>query len=326
MIEGTVIEGTADDRLRLAFAGFHPERLARLLAEHGPHRSLQMVLGGAGGRFDRAAQAASVDAATRRGELTGLGVVPRFRGGPGYPSRLAGIVDAPDVLFVRGEIPDRPAVAVVGTRRCTAYGRQLAGEYGVAITAAGWVLVSGLARGIDGAAHTGTVAGDGLGVAVLGCGPDLLYPPEHRFLAERLVATGGAVVTEYPPGAPPEPWRFPPRNRIISGLAAALVVVEAAVTGGALITANYALTHGIPVFAVPGDVRRATSTGCNLLIRDGAHPVLDPDDLVEELSLVLGPPPEAAAARAAVIAGGARPDGGSGEGGGRGGEGGGRME
>ena len=163
-----------------------------------------------------------------------------------------------------------------------------------AIAGAGWVLVSGLARGIDGAAHAGTVTAGGAGIAVLGCGPDIHYPPEHRTLGDRLVEAGGAVVTEYPPGAAPEPWRFPLRNRIISGLSSAVVVVEAGVTGGALITAGYALAHGVPVFAVPGDVRRESSKGCNLLIRDGAHPVLDPDDLIEELSLVLGPPAEVA--------------------------------
>lgn len=299
-----------DERLRLAFAGLHPERLARLLERYGPSRSLRMVLGATDGSFAWAAKGASVDAATRREELAGLGVATVFRGAPGYPHRLAAIPEPPDVLFVRGDIPAGQAVAVVGTRRCTAYGRSLATEYGAAIAAAGWVLVSGLARGIDGAAHTGTVGAGGRGVAVLGCGPDILYPPEHRSLADRLVDAGGAVITEYPPGTVPEPWRFPPRNRIITGLVGALVVVEAAVTGGALISAGYALTQGIPVLAVPGDVRRATSTGCNLLIRDGAHPVLDPDDLVEELSLILGPPPAVAAAGAAVAGTG---DGGRGE-------------
>jgi DNA processing protein len=146
-----------------------------------------------------------------------------------------------------------------------------------------------LARGIDGAAHEGTVAAGGRGVAVLGCGIDVAYPPEHAFLGERLRGLGGAVVTEYPPGTPPEGWRFPPRNRIISGLTAAVVVVEAGVKGGALITAGAALLQGVPVFAVPGDVGRASSHGTNLLIRDGAHPVLDADDLIAELELILGP-------------------------------------
>ncbi|MET0831515.1 MAG: DNA-processing protein DprA [Acidimicrobiia bacterium] len=279
-----------DDRLRLAYAGLNPEKLGRLLAEHGPRRTLRLVRSHPDGAAVGVRGAADVDASVRRQELASIGLEIRFRGDPGYPDSLTGIPDPPDLLFVRGRLPTGPTVAVVGTRRCTAYGRQLATEYGVAIADAGWVLVSGLARGIDGAAHTGTVTAGGAGIAVLGCGPDIDYPPEHRTLGERLVEAGGAVVTEYPPGAAPEPWRFPLRNRIISGLSSAVVVVEAGVTGGALITAGYALAHGVPVFAVPGDVRRESSTGCNLLIRDGAHPVLDPDDLIEELSLVLGPP------------------------------------
>ncbi len=283
-----------DDRLRLAFAGLNPEKLSRLLAEHGPRRTLRRLLSHPEGAAAGVRAAAGVDAATRRHQLESSGIEVRFRGDLGYPDSLTGIPDPPDVLFVRGRLPTGQAVAVVGTRRCTAYGRQLATEYGQAIAGAGWVLVSGLARGIDGAAHAGTVAAGGAGIAVLGCGPDIHYPPEHRTLGDRLVEAGGAVVTEYPPGAAPEPWRFPLRNRIISGLSSAVVVVEAGVTGGALITAGYALAHGVPVFAVPGDVRRESSKGCNLLIRDGAHPVLDPDDLIEELSLVLGPPAKVA--------------------------------
>ena len=283
-----------DDRLRLAFAGLNPEKLSRLLAEHGPRRTLRRLLAHSEGAAAGVRAAAGVDAATRRHQLESSGIEVRFRGDLGYPDSLTGTPDPPDILFVRGRLPTGQAVAVVGTRRCTAYGRQLATEYGQAIAGAGWVLVSGLARGIDGAAHAGTVAAGGAGIAVLGCGPDIHYPPEHRTLGDRLVEAGGAVVTEYPPGAAPEPWRFPLRNRIISGLSSAVVVVEAGVTGGALITAGYALAHGVPVFAVPGDVRRESSKGCNLLIRDGAHPVLDPDDLIEELSLVLGPPAKVA--------------------------------
>jgi DNA processing protein len=115
-----------------------------------------------------------------------------------------------------------------------------------------------------------------------------VYPTEHAELAAALVDLGGALVTEYPPGTVPEPWRFPARNRIIAGMADAVVVVEAGVRGGALITAGKALEYGIPVFAVPGGIERESSVGCNLLIRDGAHPVLDPGDLLQELALVIG--------------------------------------
>jgi len=208
----------------------------------------------------------------------------------GLPHRLAELPDCPARMFVRGSIPTVPMVAVVGTRTCTRYGRGLARAFGSAIATAGWCLVSGLARGIDAEAHRGTVASRGLGVAVLGSGLDVWYPAEHQVLGEQLVELGGAVISEYKQGTAPERWHFPRRNRIISGLAQAVVVVEAGLTGGALITASLALDQGRPVFVVPGDVDRPASEGCNRLLRDGAHPVLGPEDLVEELSLVLGPP------------------------------------
>ena len=211
------------------------------------------------------------------------------RGDEDYPEVLAGRINSPPGLFTKGRLPAKPGVAVVGTRRCTSYGSRLATDYGRAVAKAGWPLISGLARGIDAAAHRGTVAEGGPGVAVLGSGLDVVYPRENLPLARRLLEGGGAVISEYPPGAAPLAWRFPPRNRIIAGLARAVVVVEAAVKGGALITARLALDQGISVFAVPGDVDRPSSEGCNLLIRDGAHPVLGPDDLIEELQLILGP-------------------------------------
>jgi DNA processing protein len=279
-----------DDRLRLACVGLHPERTRGLLERYGGASGAVRAL--EKGKVDvseRARAAVAVSAAAQRDQLAAAGVSVVMRGDDGYPPHLAVYPDAPDVLFVRGTLPQHPCVAVVGTRKCTAYGRRLARQYGRAIAEAGWVASSGLARGIDGAAHEGTVAASGIGVAVLGCGLDVAYPPEHAPLGRRLVDGGGAVVSEYPLGTPPEGWRFPPRNRIISGLAAAVVVVEAGVRGGALITAAKALDQGLPVFAVPGDVERASSRGTNLLIRDGAHPVLDSDDLIEELALVMGP-------------------------------------
>lgn len=278
-----------DARLQVAFAGLHPERVRSLYAAYGPRGTLSRLRRGALDVTDRVRSAVAVDAATRREELAAESVTISYRGDHCYPALLAELPDAPDLLFVRGRLPARPGVAVVGTRRCTTYGSRLAEQYGRAIAAAGWPLVSGLARGIDGAAHRGTVAGSGVGVAVLGSGIDVMYPHEHRELADALVAGGGAIVSESPPGTPPEAWRFPPRNRIISGLSAAVVIVEATIKGGALITAEAALRHGRQVFVVPGDVGRASSEGCNLLIRDGAHPVLGPEDLIEALELVLGP-------------------------------------
>ena len=287
-----------DARLQVAFAGLHPDRVASLYEKYGPAGTLRRITSGSVKTTVRARSAATQPAETRRRQLHDAGIAVAYRGDDDYPKQLAEQPDAPDLLFVRGALPDVAGVAVVGTRRCTAYGRRIAAAYGRAIAKAGWPLISGLARGIDGAAHRGTVAGMGVGVAVLGSGIDVMYPNEHASLATELIAHGGAVISEAPPGTPPEAWRFPPRNRIISGLAGVVVVVEATVKGGALITAEAALRHGRQIFAVPGDITRTSSAGCNLLIRDGAFPVHDSDDLVESLELVLGP----AAAKPASIA------------------------
>jgi DNA processing protein len=279
------------DRLRLAWLAVHPDRARAWRERYGsPGPVLRAIRSGRIEVPPTLREAAEVPAAARCEHLASLGVTPVFRGEAGYPAHLAELPDAPDLLFVRGRLPEQPGVAVVGSRAASAYGLHLAQAFGRAVAGAGWPVVSGLARGVDGAAHRGAV-GVGIGLAVLGCGPDVWYPAQHRELGERLVAEGGAVVTEYPPGTPPEGWRFPPRNRIISGLSGVVVVVEATERGGALITARTALDQGRAVFVVPGDVDRPTSRGCNLLIRDGAHPVLGPEDLIEEVSLVLGPPP-----------------------------------
>lgn len=205
------------------------------------------------------------------------------------PVGLADLEDAPD-LYVDGTLNGSPGVAVVGTRRATRYGIDLAEAFGAAIARAGWTTVSGLARGIDTAAHRGCLRVGGHAVAVLGCGIDVCYPKENSGLFDQIIETGGAILSEYEPGTPPDRWRFPARNRIIASISSAVVVVEAAKTGGALITARLGAELGRPVFVVPGDVDRPSSAGCNLLIRDGAFPVMGPHDLIEELSLVIGPP------------------------------------
>ena len=279
-----------NDRLRLAFAGLHPDRRRALLEEWGSAAAVLVAIERGRVGVSRAVREAIVPAAECRRRLAAVGAAALFSEGPGYPGHLAALPDAPDVLFGRGMLPDGPGVAIVGTRRSTRYGRSVAHAYGRAAAAAGWPVISGLARGIDGEAHRGCVEAGGVGVAVLGSGPDVVYPAEHRGLLDGLLSGGGAVVSEYPPGARPEPWRFPPRNRVIAGLSGVVVVVESAVTGGSLITARAALDQGCTVMAVPGDVDRETSVGCNLLIRDGAVPVLGPDDFTEAVSLVLGPP------------------------------------
>lgn len=205
-----------------------------------------------------------------------------------YPRRLLRLPDPPDPLYVRGRVPDGPAVAVVGSRRCTRYGATMARVMAASIVSAGWTVVSGLARGIDTAGHLGALDGAGTTVAVLGSGIDVWYPASNRLLGER-VLEAGAVVSEYPPATTPAPWRFPARNRIIVGLSDAVVVVEAAERSGALITARLAMEHGIDVFAVPGDLDRETSRGTNRLIADGAHPIVSPTEIVEVLERVVGP-------------------------------------
>lgn len=209
-----------------------------------------------------------------------------------YPVGLHDLEEPPPI-WVLGRLESSPGVAVVGTRRCTRYGVDLAESFGAVIARAAWTTVSGLARGIDTAAHRGCLRVSGHAVGVLGSGIDHCYPAQNRPMYDQIVETGGAMVSEYPPGTPPDRWRFPARNRIIAAMSAAVVVVEAAATGGALITARLGAELGRPVFVVPGDVDREMSEGCNRLIRDGAHPVLGSADLLEELSLVVGPPASA---------------------------------
>jgi DNA processing protein len=272
-------------RLLLAHADLTPARLAALLARHGSPEGVLTAIRASSGRPGIDEVATLTRALDRMGARFLPGDDPRF------PAGLADLPDPPVGLFVKGSPPAGPAVAVIGTRRCTPYGLALARALGAGLATAGVAVVSGLARGVDGAAHAGTLEAGGKGVAVLGCGIDRWYPAEHRRLGEQVVAMGGAVVSEYPPGRPPEPWRFPVRNRLIAAWSRAVVVVEAGETGGALITARLALELGRDVLAVPGDIDRPASMGTNLLIRDGAQPVLGVEDLITTLELagVIGP-------------------------------------
>ena len=202
----------------------------------------------------------------------------------GYPNRLRNIYDPPCLLYVRGRLPafdDEAAVAVVGTRSCTPYGVSSAEKLGYGLAAGGAVVVSGLARGVDSAALRGALRAGGTVTAVLGNGLDVIYPPENQYLYED-VAAAGALVSEYPPGTSPEAKHFPVRNRIMSGLCVATLVVEAPARSGALITAGTALEQGRDVFAVPGPIDAPTSVGCNRLIRDGAGLVTDAWDILGE--------------------------------------------
>lgn len=205
-----------------------------------------------------------------------------------YPRRLRELEQAPPVLYVRGELipEDEWAVAVVGTRRVTAYGRQVAEDIAGTLARNGITVISGLARGVDSIAHQAALSTGGRTVAVLGSGLDRIYPPENRQLSEQ-IASSGALISDYPPGTPPEASNFPPRNRLISGLSLAVVIVEAGQTSGALITAAFAADQGREVFAVPGAITAPGSKGTNRLIQDGAQPLLNPEEILEALELTM---------------------------------------
>jgi DNA processing protein len=197
-----------------------------------------------------------------------------------FPERLRSTADPPLGLFARGRLTAAPAVAVVGSRAATPYGRQVARLLGEELARAGVVVVSGLARGVDACAHQGALAAAGSTWAIWGSGPDRVYPPEHARLAEAIADTG-ALITEYPPGTPPLRHHFPERNRVIAGIADATVVVEAAAGSGALGTARQALDEGREVFAVPGGIFSELSVGPNTLLRLGARPLLTARDVLE---------------------------------------------
>ena len=199
-----------------------------------------------------------------------------------YPARLRNIYEAPLLLYGKGAMPlfdDEAAVAVIGTRKCTPYGVHAAESLGYEMAKQGALIVSGLAEGIDAAAHRGALRAGGFVAGVLGCGVDVVYPASSRRLYEDIAATG-VLLSEYPPGSAPERWHFPARNRIISGLSVAAVVVEAPADSGALITAQLASEQGRDVFAVPGPIDSPSSRGCNELIRDGAGLVMEAWDVL----------------------------------------------
>lgn len=209
---------------------------------------------------------------------------------PDYPRALNTTADPPLGLFVKGRLGGGPSVAIVGSRRATAYGIQVSRSLAESVGQAGGTIVSGMARGVDAAAHEGALDVGGKTLAVWGCGPDTIYPPEHAALADQIAETG-ALLTEYPPGSPPRRHHFPERNRIVAGLASVVVVVEAAARSGALSTARQALDEGREVMAVPGSIFSEVSVGPNGLVRAGAQPITCPGDLLEALGLEAGSAP-----------------------------------
>ena len=270
----------------LALAVFAAERDMHVVTEPRDARFARFR-----GRFDAAAYEARLAASGFR--FVGRSDVR-------FPGLLRSIHDPPPGLFLRGsadaELLGRPAVAVVGARSCSGYGATVARALGRDLAAAGLVVVSGLARGIDGEAHRGALEADGVTVGVLGCGIDRDYPAVHGELAQRIAETG-LVVSEYAPGVDPAPWRFPARNRLIAGLAAATVVVEARERSGALITADLALEEGREVFTVPGEITSSLSAGTNALLKLGATPLTCAEDVLATLGV------EPAPARASAVSG-----------------------
>ncbi len=263
----------------------------RLVAEHGSARA-------ALGALPDIARAAGVDqyeccpAGVIQAELKAgraLGAVLLVHGGPGYPAALAGVADAPPVLWCLGDpgLLLQPMVALVGARNASSLGVRMARRLGLGLAEAGFAVVSGLARGIDAAAHEAALEA-GATIAVMAGGVDVIYPPEHADLARRIAAKG-CRISEHPPGLEPQARHFPLRNRIVAGLSRAVVVVEAATKSGSLITAKSALDYGREVMAVPGHPFDARASGCNMLIRDGALLVRGPQDVAEALGASLAP-------------------------------------
>jgi DNA processing protein len=211
----------------------------------------------------------------------------------GYPKLLKEIHDPPIGLYRKGDyLFDQPCIAVVGSRRTTLYGQSVAQKLGAQLAQAGFCVVSGLARGIDTAAHEGALSVGGRTAAVLGCGLDIVYPPENLGLYRRIAETG-AVLSEFPFGRKADKQSFPMRNRVVSGICEGVVVVESDVTGGAMITARFAGEQGRLIFAVPGRIDQPTSHGCHQLIRDGATLLTGVDDILNELNYLDGLRPRA---------------------------------
>lgn len=218
-------------------------------------------------------------------KLKACGVSFLYLGEPEYPVRLSNIPDAPYGLFLKGKLPkdDILSVAIIGARECSEYGKFTARELGRTLGSNGVQVISGMARGIDGISQMGAQEAGGVSYAVLGCGVDVCYPSSNRPLYDQLVKEGG-IISSYPPGTQPQAGLFPPRNRIVSGLADVVVVVEARQKSGTLITVDMALEQGREVYAVPGRITDRLSDGCNRLIKQGAGVVLSPDSFLQEMS------------------------------------------
>ncbi len=273
----TVLPGISRPRAAAVFKELSAQQSAVAL-EH------VIAMCGADARAEALARDARAEAAVLLDRASAAGIDVIRWDEARYPSLLRTIADPPPVLWVRGA-PDaltRPSVAIVGSRAATPYALEVAGRLAAELAGRDVVVVSGLARGVDGAAHRGSVEAGGRTIAVLGCGPDVVYPREHADLAAS-ICRDGVLLSELGPGAPPLPEHFPLRNRVISGISLGVVVVEASEKSGSLITARCALEQGRDVMAVPGSVLGGRNRGSHALLKDGAKVVETADDILEEL-------------------------------------------
>jgi DNA processing protein len=287
-------------------AGVGPARMRALLEIfHAPQRVLtagRAALAAVDGVGPETAAAiasweSTVDLAGELRRIAEFGARVITRDAPEYPAPLRTVENAPFLLYVWGDlhVEDARAIGMVGSRSVSHYGMETAKKLSYQFALAGYTVVSGLARGIDTASHLGALASKGRTIAVIGSGLSKLYPPENLGLAEK-IAKSGAVVSEYPMERPADRQTFPYRNRIVAGWGKALIVVEAGMNSGALITAHQAIDQGRPVYAVPGQIDRPTSAGSNRLIRQGATLITGADDVLEDLQSLFPPPPRKAQA------------------------------
>ena len=270
--------------------GIGPARFYRLVGAYGDPRGVWDCVGDEGMNFLGAATLKKLrEARDERyfyalfNQLDKLGMRAIPRENADYPQRLLQIYDPPPVLYMLGECDLNPerSFAIVGSRRCTRDGQRAAREIAETLARENVTVMSGLAYGIDAAAHEGALIGMGCTVAVLGCGADVIYPRQHELLSHRILDNGGAVISEYAPGTQPRPGNFPPRNRIISGMSEGVLIVEGAERSGAMITINDAVDQNRDVFAVPGSIYSSLSAAPNRLIVEGAIPTLSGWDILE---------------------------------------------
>ena len=297
--DGTEKTAAAEDKAYIHWlyqaAGFSSRGFLRSLASLGTPREIyQMTVSGVlsgklSARFQKKAErmlefSRGYDVLGAYGRMRERGIFLVAEGERQYPARLKRISDPPYVLYCAGQLPqeEKKAVALIGARDCTEYGRYMAGQFSAAFARAGVQVISGMARGIDGIGQTAALKEGGYSLGVLGCGVDICYPRENKELYEMLLASGG-VCSEYPPGTGPRGILFPPRNRIISGLSDAVLVVEAREKSGTLITVDMALEQGREVYALPGRATDPLSGGCNRLIGQGAGLVSSPEEILGEI-------------------------------------------